>query len=200
MRRYGKSRRELFEQIERAALRPLPAVRFEYADWTKGRVNLDYHVVIDGHFYSVPHRIVHHEVEARLTATTVEILHSRKTIAVHVRSHVRGAFTTIADHMPSSHRAHAEWTPSRILSWASKVGLAAHELCAAILENRPHPEQGFRSCLGILRLAKQYGDARLERDHHGRDRNREVVRRMRARAAGMPLWLPRRLSTHAAID
>ena len=125
MRRYGKSRRELFEQIERAALRPLPAVRFEYADWTKGRVNLDYHIVIDGHFYSVPHRLVHHEVEARLTATTVEILHSRRTVAVHVRSHVRGAFTTIADHMPSSHRAHAEWTPSRILSWASKVGFAS---------------------------------------------------------------------------
>jgi transposase len=162
MRRYGKSRRELFEQLERAALRPLPTDRFEYADWTKARVNLDYHLVIDGHFYSVPHRLVHHEVEARLTATTVEILHSRRTIAVHARSHVQGAFTTIADHMPSSHRAHAEWTPSRILSWASKVGLATHDLCAAILKNRPHPEQGFRSCLGILRLAKRYGDARLD--------------------------------------
>lgn len=162
MRRYGKSRRDLFEQIERAALRPLPAERFEYADWTKGRVNLDYHLAIDGHFYSVPHRLVHQEVEARLTATTIEVLHGRKAVAVHARSHVQGAFTTIADHMPSSHRAHAEWTPSRILSWASKVGVATHDLCAAILKNRPHPEQGFRSCLGILRLAKRYGDARLD--------------------------------------
>ncbi len=162
MRRYGKSRRDLFEQIERAALRPLPAERFEYADWTRGRVNLDYHVAIDGHFYSVPHRLVHQEVEARLTAMTIELLHGRKVVAVHARSHVQGAFTTIADHMPSSHRAHAEWTPSRILSWASKVGVATHDLCAAILKNRPHPEQGFRSCLGILRLGKRYGDARLD--------------------------------------
>jgi transposase len=162
MRRYGKSRRELFEQFERAALRPLPAVRFEYSDWSKGRINLDYHLVVDGHFYSVPHRLVHHEVEARLTATTVEILHKRQNVALHQRSYVKGAFTTIADHMPSSHRAHAEWTPSRILSWASKVGISTHDLCAAILKNRPHPEQGFRSCLGILRLAKRYGDGRLE--------------------------------------
>ncbi len=162
MRRYGKSRRDLFEQIERAALRPLPAERFEYADWTRGRVNLDYHVAIDGHFYSVPHRLVHQEVEARLTAMTIELLHGRKVVAVHARSHVQGAFTTVPDHMPSSHRAHAEWTPSRILSWASKVGVATHDLCAAILKNRPHPEQGFRSCLGILRLAKRYGDARLD--------------------------------------
>lgn len=162
MRRYKKTRRELFEEIERAALRPLPEVRFEYADWSKARVNLDYHVVIDGHFYSVPHRLVHHEVEARLTTTTVEIMHKRQCVAMHQRSAVQGSFTTIPDHMPSSHRAHAEWTPSRILTWASKVGVATHDLCASILKNRPHPEQGFRSCLGILRLAKRYGDARLD--------------------------------------
>lgn len=162
MRRYRKSRRELFDEIERAALRPLPDARFEYADWSKGRVNLDYHLAVDGHFYSVPHRLVHQEVEARLTATTIEILHKRQCVAAHPRSYVQGAFTTVADHMPSSHRAHAEWTPSRILAWAAKVGIATHDLCAAILKNRPHPEQGFRSCLGILRLAKRYGDARLD--------------------------------------
>lgn len=162
MRRYGKSRRELFEQWERAALRALPAVSFEYSDWAKGRINLDYHLALDGHFYSVPHRLVHHEVEARMTAATVEILHGRQTVAIHPRSYVKGAFTTLAEHMPSSHRAHAEWTPSRILSWARKVGVATHDLCSAILQNRPHPEQGFRSCLGILRLAKRYGEERLE--------------------------------------
>lgn len=162
MRRYGKSRRALFEEIERAALRPLPAERFEYAEWVIARVNIDYHVVIDGHFYSVPYRLVHEPVEARLTATTVEILHGRRSVAAHARSAVRGGFTTLREHMPSAHRAHAEWTPSRILAWAEKVGAATRGLCDAILLDRPHPEQGFRSCLGILRLGKKYGDPRLE--------------------------------------
>ena len=162
MRRYGKSRRELFDEMERAALRALPAERFEYAQWSRARVNIDYHVAVDGHLYSVPHRLVHEEVEARVTSDTVEILHGRKCVAVHRRSSVKGGFTTIREHMPSAHRAHAEWTPSRILAWADKVGAATRVLCEAILNERPHPEQGFRSCLGILRLAKRYGDARLE--------------------------------------
>lgn len=161
MRRYGKSRRDLFEQMERAALRPLPATRFEYADWLKARVNIDYHVAVDGHLYSVPFRLVHEEVEVRLAADMVEILHGRSRVAAHRRSYARG-FTTLPEHMPSAHRAHAEWTPSRILEWAGKVGAATRELCDAILADRPHPEQGFRSCLGILRLGKRYGDVRLE--------------------------------------
>jgi transposase len=162
MRRYGKSRRALFEQIERAALRPLPATRFEYADWQKARVNIDYHVQVDGHLYSVPYRLVHEEVEARLTSDVVEILHRRVRVASHRRSAARGGFTTLPEHMPSSHRAHAEWTPSRILTWAGKVGEGTRALCESILADRPHPEQGFRSCLGILRLAKRYGETRLE--------------------------------------
>ena len=161
MRRYGKSRRDLFEQMERAALRPLPSARFEYADWLKARVNIDYHVAVDGHLYSVPFRLVHEEVEVRLAADVVEILHGRSRVAAHQRSYARG-FTTLAEHMPSVHRAHAEWTPSRILEWAGKVGAATRELCEAILADRPHPEQGFRSCLGILRLGKRYGDVRLD--------------------------------------
>jgi transposase len=162
MRRYGKSRRALFEEIERAALRPLPTARFEYSDWEKARVNIDYHVAVDGHLYSVPYRLVHEEVEARLTADVVEILHHRVRVASHRRSPMKGGFTTLAEHMPSAHRAHAEWTPSRILTWAGKVGASTRELCDAILADRPHPEQGFRSCLGILRLGKRYGDVRLE--------------------------------------
>jgi transposase len=162
MRRYGRSRRDLFEQMERAALRPLPPVRFEYVEWVKARVNIDYHVAIEGHLYSVPYRLVHEQVEARLSVDVVEILHGRSRVAAHRRSHVKGGFTTDPEHMPSAHRAHAEWTPSRILSWAEKVGAATHDLCEAILADRPHPEQGFRSCLGILRLGKKYGEARLE--------------------------------------
>ena len=162
MRRYGKSRRALFEEMERGALRPLPSTRFEHADWHKARVNIDYHVQVDGHLYSVPYQLVHEEVEARVTVDVVEILHGRVRVASHPRSILRGGFSTILDHMPSAHRAHAEWTPSRILTWASKVGEATRELCDVILADRPHPEQGFRSCLGILRLGKRYGDARLE--------------------------------------
>lgn len=162
MRRYGKSRRALFEEIERAALRPLPTSRFEYADWQKARVNIDYHVQVDGHLYSVPFRLVHEEVEARIGADVVEILHGRVRVASHRRSTVRGGFSTTVEHMPSAHRAHAEWTPSRILTWAGKVGEGTRELCEVILADRPHPEQGFRSCLGILRLGKRYGDVRLE--------------------------------------
>jgi transposase len=162
MRRYGKSRRDLFEQMERATLRPLPAPRFEYAEWRKVRVNIDYHVAIDGHLYSVPYRLVHEEVEARVVSDVVEIFHRRSRVAGHRRSYVKGGFTTLTEHMPSAHRAHAEWTPSRILSWAAKVGPGTRDLCDAILADRPHPEQGFRSCLGILRLGKRYGDVRLE--------------------------------------
>ncbi|HLW95720.1 MAG TPA: IS21 family transposase [Solirubrobacteraceae bacterium] len=162
MRRYGKSRRDLFEQIERAALRPLPATRFEYATWLKARVNIDYHVAVEGHLYSVPYRLVHEQVEVRVAGDVVEVLHCRGRVAAHRRSHAKGGFTTQTEHMPSAHRAHAEWTPSRILAWAGKVGAATRELCEAILADRPHPEQGFRSCLGILRLGKRYGEVRLE--------------------------------------
>jgi transposase len=127
LRRYGKSRRLLFEEVERAALRPLPTTRFEYADWQRARVNIDYHVQVDGHLYSVPFRLVHEEVEARIGADLIEILHGRVRVASHRRSTVRGGFTTVVEHMPSAHRAHAEWTPSRILTWAGKVGDGTRE-------------------------------------------------------------------------
>jgi transposase len=162
MKRYGKSRRQLFEELERHALATLPAQGFEYAEWKKARVNIDYHVVFDDHLYSVPHVHVHEEVWVRATVATVEILLKSRRIAAHARSRARGKHTTVREHMPSAHRAHAEWTPSRILAWAEKTGPSTREICAAILTERPHPEQGFRSCLGILRLGKRYGDERLE--------------------------------------
>jgi transposase len=162
MRHYGRSRRALFEEIERDALSPLPASRFEYVEWKRAKVNLDYHIVFDHHFYSVPFAHVHHEVWVRASATTIEILRSGRRIASHVRSSLRGKHTTKREHMPSAHRAQAEWSPSRILSWAGKTGPSTRSLCEAILAERPHPEQGFRSCLGILRLEKQYGAERLE--------------------------------------
>jgi len=162
MRRYKKSRRELFLEIEKSALRALPATPFEYAAWKKARVNLDYHVVLDDHLYSVPYQYVHDKVWIRATATTVEVLRNGRRIASHARSRDPHRPTTVPAHMPSAHRAHAEWTPSRILGWAEKTGYATRALCAAILAERPHPEQGFRSCLGILRLGKRFGPERLE--------------------------------------
>jgi transposase len=163
MRHYGSaSRRDLFERLDRPALRPLPAVPFEYAEWKWVRVNLDYHVEVDHHYYSVPHALLHERLEARITATSVELFHRGQRVAVHARSFARGRPTTCAAHMPKAHRAHAEWSPSRFIRWATTIGPQTAALVTAILADRPHPEQGYRSCLGILRLAKRYDPARLE--------------------------------------
>jgi transposase len=162
MRRFGRTRRQMFEELERGALAPLPTTRFEYAEWKKARVNIDYHVAFDEHFYSVPYAHVHAEVWVRATGATVEVFLRGRRVATHPRSRRRGKHTTTTEHMPSAHRAHAEWTPSRILSWAESCGPSVRALCEAILRDRPHPEQGFRSCLGILRLEKRYGRERLE--------------------------------------
>jgi transposase len=162
MRDYRASRRELLETLERPALLPLPSDRFEITEWKKATVNIDYHVAFDDRLYSVPHRHVHETVWVCATVTTVEIQLRGKRIAAHPRNG-KDRFATTPEHMPSSQRAQAEWTPSRILSWAAKLGPGTRELCEAILRERPHPEMGFRSCLGILRLAKRYGDERVER-------------------------------------
>jgi len=161
MRDYGKSRLELFESTERSALLPLPTDPFEISEWKKAKVNIDYHVAFDERLYSVPHRHVGEEVWVCATASMVEIQLRGRRVAVH-RRHGQGRYATDTAHMPSAHRQHAQWSPSRILSWAGKLGPATHALCSAILAERPHPEQGFRSCLGILRLAKKYGDERVE--------------------------------------
>lgn len=161
MRDYGKSRVEMFESLERAALLPLPMDPFDLTEWKKAKVNIDYHVAFGDRLYSVPHRYVGEEVWICATESTVEVQLRGRRIALHPRRG-RTRHETVSAHMPSSHRQHAEWTPSRILSWAAKLGPATHALCEAILADRPHPEQGFRSCLGILRLAKKYGDERVE--------------------------------------
>jgi transposase len=162
MRKLGKSRRELLETIERPALKPLPAEPYRYAEWKRARVAPDYHIEIAGHYYSVPSRLIREVVEARITSTTVEIFHRRTRVASHAFSLVRNQHTTIAEHMPSAHRRYAEWTPARLMREAEKIGSATLALFEAIMRAKPHPEQGFRSCLGILRLAKEYGVDRLE--------------------------------------
>jgi transposase len=162
MRIYKASRRALFERLDRPALRPLPMERFVYGEWKRARVNIDYHIEVEGHYYSAPHALVHEEVFARITSVTVEIFHRGQRIASHLKSFQRGRHTTVLEHMPKAHQKHIEWTPSRITHWAGTIGQNTEKLVEAILRERAHPEQGYRSCLGILRLSKRYGNERLE--------------------------------------
>jgi transposase len=156
------SRRELFEQLERPALRPLPAAPYRFAEWKKVRVNIDYHVEVAGHYYSVPHALVKKTLEARISAHTVECFYRGERIASHRRSALKGRHTTVAEHMPEAHRQYAQWTPERIIRWAEQSGPATAGVIQTILERRAHPQQGFRSALGILRLGKGFGEERLE--------------------------------------
>ena len=162
MKRFGgASRREVFDRIERSELRQLPPTRYQKADWKKARVNIDYHIEFDKHYYSVPSQLLKEPVEVRATPTTVEVFHKEKRVAAHRRSSRIGQHTTTSEHMPKSHRAHAEWSPSRLIAWAETIGPHVRQLVESVLRDRPHPEMGYRSCLGILRLAKRYDNERL---------------------------------------
>lgn len=157
----GLSRQDLFTRFDQPALRRLPPERFVYTEWCQARVNIDYHVDVARHLYSVPHRLIHQMVDLRLSATTVEVFHRGTRIWVHRRS-VHPGFTTVPEHRPHAHRAHLEWSPSRLIRWGATVGPQTAALVTQILASRPHPEQGYRSCLGLLRLTKQYGPDRVE--------------------------------------
>ncbi|MGH8936053.1 MAG: IS21 family transposase [Acidimicrobiia bacterium] len=163
LRNVEGSRRSLFEELDRPFLRPLPPTRYEFATWRRAKVSIDYHLEVraDRHFYSVPYRLAGETVEVRLSSSAVEVFHRHRRVASHPRAH-RPGYSTDAAHMPESHRRHAAWTPGRIVAWAAKVGPATAKLAEAIMADRPHPEQGFRSCLGIVRLGERYGAARLE--------------------------------------
>ena len=162
MRRLGVSRRELFETIERPALRPLPDTDWEYAEWRLARVGLDYHVEIEGFYYSVPHSLLRVQVDVRITARIIEIFHRGRRVAAHQRRYGGPRHGTDPEHMPSAHRRYAEWSPERFRRWASNIGPNTEGLVIAVLANRPHPEQGFRTCLGILRLYRGITAARAE--------------------------------------
>jgi transposase len=161
-RRLGVTRRALLEELDRPHLKALPAEPYSFAEWRLRRVGIDYHVEIEAHFYSVPYRFARREVEVRLTPRTIEVFLKGERIAAHLRSSGNHHHTTVPEHMPSSHRRYADWTIERIRREAAAVGPATAALCDLILERRPHPEQGFRSCLGIVRLLRPFGAARLE--------------------------------------
>jgi transposase len=162
MRRLNASRRQLFESLDRPALAPLPETDHEFAEWRFARVSLDYHVEVEGFLYSVPHRLIREQVDTRATTRMIEIFHRGQRVAVHQRRYGGRRHGTDPDHMPSAHRRYAEWTPDRFRSWGASIGPETEALVIAILANRPHPEQGFRTCLGVLRLFKNIDPSRAE--------------------------------------
>jgi len=162
-KKLDSTRKKLYETIDKPALRPPPPGPYEYAEWKKARVNIDYHIQIDRHYYSVPYQLTRNQVDVRLTSCSVEVLFKNRRVASHRRSYHQAGFTTLREHMPKSHQRYLDWTPSRIIRWASRNGPKTQDLVTHIMESRPHPEQGFRSSLGIMRLAKRYSSERLER-------------------------------------
>jgi transposase len=157
------SRRSWFEDLDRPALRPLPPEPYELAEWRKAIVNLDYHVQVDWRFYSVPYRLVKRQVDVKLTAAAIQIFLKGKRVALHARVQARGAYSTDPAHMPKAHLRYGQRTPRQLLERARAIGPACAQVAASIIEERPHPEQGYRSVLGILRLGRDLGDERLER-------------------------------------
>jgi len=155
------SRKSTFESLDKPALKALPLEAYEYAEWRKARVNIDYHLEVQGHYYSVPYQLCKQQLDVRLTAKTLECFRKGKRVASHVRSTQKGKHTTLTAHMPQAHRQYLQWTPQRILNWAEKSGEHTAALIQTILNSRTHPQQGFRSALGILRLGKAYGSERL---------------------------------------
>ena len=151
-----------FQLLDRPVLNALPAHPYEMATFKYCKVNIDYHVDIEGHYYSVPHSLVRQELEARITCATVELLFRGRRVACHAKSMKRGAHTTVGEHMPAAHRAHLEWSPQRLLDWGRDIGPNTHCIVDYQLTSKPHPEMGYRACLGLLSLARQYGKQRLE--------------------------------------
>jgi len=164
MEHLEKSRRELFEELDRPALRPLPERPYEYATWKAARVNIDYHVEFEKHFYSVPFTLIHEQVRIRVTERLVEIFHKtqREPVAIHPRNPTPGRYSTQTAHMPTKHQKFGEWNAERLVRWASEIGPQTAQLVQAILSSRQHPEQAFRACLGILRLTGKYAHAQME--------------------------------------
>jgi len=162
LRRAKKSRRELFEAIDRPNAIPLPQGLYEYAEWYKAKVQLNYHIEVDHHYYSVPYPLLHERLDIRLTATMVEALHKGERVAAHVRSHVKGGYGTLPEHMPPEHLYYAQWNPARFIQWAGKTGESTARLVEKILATRPYPEQGYKACLGIINLTRDYEPVRVE--------------------------------------
>jgi len=157
------SRKELFKKTDKPALKPLPRGRYEYAEWKKARVNIDYHIAFEKNYYSVPYLLRKEQVDVRITQFVIEIMFKNKRVASHQRFHRAGEFITVREHMPKAHQKYLEWTPSRIQSWADQAGPKTRRVVTEIMNRRNHPEQGYRASLGVIRLGKRYSQDRLEK-------------------------------------
>lgn len=163
MRHLGKSRRELFIEFDRPVLKPLPATRYEFAEWKKVRLNIDYHITFADHYYSAPYQLIRQELMVRATGQATEIFFKGKRVASHLRSYIKYKHTTSSEHMPPAHQKYAEWTPSRIIEWAGKTGPSCARVVEKMIETKPHPEQAYKAALGLIRLADGYDKERVER-------------------------------------
>ena len=155
------SRLSIYQEIEKLVLLPLPEQRYQFSTWVQAKVNIDYHIQVNYHFYSVPYRLIHQKVDVRLTDQTVEVFVRKQRVAAHQRSYIKGRPTTDRDHMPEAHAKHLEWTPERLISWGRKIGDSCARAVQEIIESKQHPEQGYRACLGVMRLSRDYGSQRL---------------------------------------
>jgi len=162
MQRLKKSRREVFESLDRPSALALPVRPYEYAEWLKARVGFNYHIEVDNHSYSIPFQFLHEKLDVRLTATTIEAFRKGERVAAHARSYVKGGYTTLKEHMPPEHRAYAEWNPSRFIKWADKTGTATARLVEKVLAGRTYPEQAYKTCMGIIHLSRHYESERVE--------------------------------------
>lgn len=162
MHKLKKSRKEVFESLDVPSALPLPARPYEYAEWEKAKVNFDYHIEIEAHYYSVPYQLLRERLDIRKTATTIEAFRNGQRVAAHARSYVKGGYTTLAEHMPPRHRAYAEWSPQRFIQWAGKIGETTTKLIEKILAGHVYPEQAYRSCMGIIQLGRSYEKERIE--------------------------------------
>jgi transposase len=162
MQGVGKSRNQLFAEIDQPALKALPAQRFLLQDWKKAKVHIDYHVAAQGAWYSVPYTLIGKEVTICITATMVAILHDGKRVASHARTHKKNVYVTLEAHRPPAHQKYLKWTPERMRRWGESIGARTGAMIEAIIQTAVHPDQAYRRCLGLLRLAQRYGNDRLE--------------------------------------
>jgi len=155
------SRLSSFESLDKPELKPLPEQPYDFAVWKKAKTGIDYHIEVDKHYYSVPHPLVGKKLDVRISATVVEVLHQGERVASHLKSS-RGGFTTCLEHMPKSHQQHQKWSPERFIRWGQSIGPCTAQVTEQVLQGRPHPEQGYRACLGLLNHARRYSKKRLE--------------------------------------
>jgi transposase len=161
MKQYGASRKTLFDKLDKPALKPLPKQRYQYTETKRAKVGPDYHIEYRRHYYSVPHQLVGHHVELEASNRLVQIYHQGNLVAQHPRSQRERGNSTQPEHMPSNHQ-HQKWSPGRLLNWGANIGPATREVVNKMLNSKPHPEQSYRSCLGLLNLSKVHSESRLE--------------------------------------